>query len=181
MVGRTNDITGTVTIAGGQATTADLRVGLLALTSGDAKPAPQFGISLDTQRYPDATISLTQPVTLDAAFTSGTTLTVNAAGTLTLHGVTRTVTVALSRPPGRHEHRRRRIGPGRLRRLRHRRAQRVRRRSARSPTTAWRSSCSSCTEADRRTCTYRSPMTKIAFWHAVVDALLTAIERRAHE
>jgi polyisoprenoid-binding protein YceI len=96
VVGRTTDIAGTATIAGGQVTTADLRVGLLALTSGDAKPAPQFGISLDTQRYPDATISLARPVTLDAAFASGTTLTVNAAGTLTLHGVTRTVTVPLS-------------------------------------------------------------------------------------
>jgi polyisoprenoid-binding protein YceI len=96
VVGRTTDITGTATIAGGQVTTAGLRVGLVALTTGDAKPAPQFGISLDTQRYPDATIGLVQPVTLDAAFTSGTTVTVNAVGTLTLHGVTRTVTVALS-------------------------------------------------------------------------------------
>jgi polyisoprenoid-binding protein YceI len=96
VAGRTTDITGTVIIAGGQVTTADLRVGLLALTTGDAKPAPQFGISLDTQRHPDATIGLTQPVTLDAAFTSGTTLTVNAAATLTLHGITRTVTVMLS-------------------------------------------------------------------------------------
>jgi polyisoprenoid-binding protein YceI len=96
VVGRTTDITGTATITDGQVTTADLRVGLLALTTGDAKPAPQFGISLDTQRYPDATISLAPPVTLDAAFASGTTLTVNAAGTLTLHGVTRTVTMPLS-------------------------------------------------------------------------------------
>ncbi len=83
----------------------------------DAEPAPQYGISLDTQRYPDATISLAQPVTP----ASGTTLTVNAAGTLTLHGVTRTVTVPALRPPGRHEHRHRRLGPGRLRRLRNHR------------------------------------------------------------
>jgi polyisoprenoid-binding protein YceI len=96
VVGRTTDIAGTATVAGGQVTTADLRVGLLALTSGDAKPAPQFNISLDTQRYPDATISLAQPVALDPAFTSGTTVTVNAAGTLTLHGVTHPVTVPLS-------------------------------------------------------------------------------------
>ncbi|MFD0521136.1 YceI family protein [Paractinoplanes durhamensis] len=96
VVGRTGDITGTVTIAGGRATTASLRVGLLALTSGDAKPAPQFGISLDTQRYPDATIGMTQPVTLDPAFISGTAVTVNAAGTVTLHGVTRPASVALA-------------------------------------------------------------------------------------
>jgi polyisoprenoid-binding protein YceI len=96
VVGRTDDITGTVRIADGQAVTADLRVGLLTLASGDAKPAPQFGISLDTQQYPDATIKLTQPVTLDAAFASGTTRTVNTAATLTLHGITRTVTMPLS-------------------------------------------------------------------------------------
>lgn len=96
VVGRTEDVTGTVTIADGQATTARLRVGLLALTSGDAKPAPQFGISLDTQRYPDAAISLTQPVTLDPAFSFGTTVTANASGVLTLHGIARHVTVAVS-------------------------------------------------------------------------------------
>jgi polyisoprenoid-binding protein YceI len=96
VVGRTNDITGTVTIADGQATTTGLRVGLLALTTGNAKPAPQFGISLDTARYPDATIGLAQPVAVDPAFASGTTVQVNAAGTLTLHGVTRAATVALS-------------------------------------------------------------------------------------
>ena len=96
VVGRTEDITGAVTIVGGQVAAADLRIGLLALTTGDAKPAPQFGSSLDTPRYPDATVLLTEPVTLDAAFGSGQILHVNAAGTMTLHGITRTATVALS-------------------------------------------------------------------------------------
>ena len=96
VVGRTDDVTGTVTIADGQATTARLRVGLLALTSGGAKPAPQFGISLETQRYPDAAISLTQPVTLGSAFSSGTTVNANASGMLALHGVAQPVTVTVS-------------------------------------------------------------------------------------
>jgi polyisoprenoid-binding protein YceI len=96
VVGRTEDVTGTVSIVGGHATTARLRVGLRALTSGPGKPAPQFGISLDTQRYPDATVALAQPVALDAIFSSGATITVNADGRLTLHGVTRSVTVALA-------------------------------------------------------------------------------------
>lgn len=95
VVGRTEDVTGTVTIADGQATAAALRIGLRALTSGPGKAAPQFGISLDTQHYPDATISLAQPVALDATFSSGATISVNATGKLTLHGVTRSVTVAL--------------------------------------------------------------------------------------
>jgi len=96
VVGRTEDVTGTVTIAEGQVTTARLQVGLLALTSSDAKPAPQFGISLDTQRYPDAAISLSRPVALNPALSSGTATTANASGVLTLHGIARPVTVAVS-------------------------------------------------------------------------------------
>lgn len=96
VVGRTTDITGTVTVAGGQATTAGLRVGLAALTSGGRKPAPQFAAGLEAQRYPDATVDLVRPVTLGATFTSGAAVTVDAAGTLTLHGVTHDATVALS-------------------------------------------------------------------------------------
>ena len=87
---QTREIAGTVTVAGGRATTADVRVSLLALTSGSGtRAAPQFGISLDTKRYPVATVDLTRPVPLDAA-------SVTATGTLTLHGVTRTVTVLLA-------------------------------------------------------------------------------------
>jgi polyisoprenoid-binding protein YceI len=96
VVGRTEDVTGTLIIANDQATNAGLRVGLRALTSSAGKPAPQFGISLDTQRYPDATIALAAPVALNATFSSGAAITVNAAGTLTLHGVTRNATLALS-------------------------------------------------------------------------------------
>lgn len=95
VVGRTDDVTGTVTVVGGQVTTAHLRVNLLALTSG-GKPAPQFGTSLDTQRYPDATVDLAAPVTPEAGFASGSTVTVSAAGQLGLHGVTHTVTVPVS-------------------------------------------------------------------------------------
>jgi len=93
VVGRTNDIAGTVTVASGRATAADVRINLLALTTGDRKPAPQFGISLDTAQYPTATVALAQPVPLDAAL-SGNAVTVT--GTLTLHGVTRTVIVSLA-------------------------------------------------------------------------------------
>jgi polyisoprenoid-binding protein YceI len=95
VVGRTDDVTGTITVVGGQVTTAHLRINLLALTYG-GKPAPQFATSLDTQRYPDATVDLAGPVATDPDFASGATATVNAAGRLTLHGVTHTVTVPVS-------------------------------------------------------------------------------------
>jgi polyisoprenoid-binding protein YceI len=96
VVGRTGDVTGAVTIANGQVSDAHLRAGLLALTSGGTEPAPQFGTSLETARYPAATMVLTQPIALDAAFAAGTPVTVRATGTLTLHGVTRTVTATLA-------------------------------------------------------------------------------------
>ncbi|MFI5906012.1 YceI family protein [Dactylosporangium sp. NPDC051541] len=91
VVGRTGDISGTATVASGQVTAATFRIGLLALTSGDGKRAPQFDISLDTEHHPDATVTLTQPVALDSATRSAT-----ATGTLTLHGITRPVTVRVS-------------------------------------------------------------------------------------
>jgi len=95
VVGRTSDITGTVTVAAGRATAANLQINLLALTTGDRKPAPQFGTSLDTKQYPTATVALAQPIPLDAAL-SGNAATLTATGSLTLHGVTRTATVSLA-------------------------------------------------------------------------------------
>jgi polyisoprenoid-binding protein YceI len=95
VVGRTEDVTGTVTVAGGQVAAAHVRVNLLALTSG-GKPAPQFGTSLETQRYPDATVDLAGSVAADAGFASGATATVSATGQLTLHGVTHNVAVPIS-------------------------------------------------------------------------------------
>jgi polyisoprenoid-binding protein YceI len=95
VVGRTEEITGTVAVADGEVTTASIEINLLALTSG-GKPTPQFSISLDTERYPDATVKLTTPVSLDDSVAAGTASTVTAAGVLTLHGVTRTVTASLS-------------------------------------------------------------------------------------
>ncbi|GAA3448882.1 YceI family protein [Dactylosporangium matsuzakiense] len=94
VVGRTADIGGAATITAGRVTDATLRIGLLALTSGNGKRAPQFDISLDTAHYPDATVTLTQPAPLDASLSSGAALPVT--GSLTLHGITRPVTVTLS-------------------------------------------------------------------------------------
>jgi polyisoprenoid-binding protein YceI len=96
VVGRTEDITGTVAITGGKVASASLRINLLALTTGGREPAPQFGISLDTEHYPNATVNLGEPAALVATFASGATTSVTMAGELTLHGVTRAVTAELS-------------------------------------------------------------------------------------
>jgi polyisoprenoid-binding protein YceI len=95
VVGRTSDVTGTAVIANAQVTAADLRVNLLALT-WNGRPAPQFQASLDTEQHPDAIISLAQPITLDERVGSGATVSINASGQLTLHGVTRATAVPLT-------------------------------------------------------------------------------------
>jgi polyisoprenoid-binding protein YceI len=102
IIGRTNTVTGTTAISHHQLTAATFRVDLTTIKVND-KPSPQFAKSLDTQQHPDATFTLTQPITLPSDLTTGTTVTATATGRLTLHGVSRPVTLTISG---------RRTGPG---------------------------------------------------------------------
>jgi polyisoprenoid-binding protein YceI len=95
VTGRTTAVTGTAVIAGGLVTSAVFRIGLTAITVG-GKPSPQFAASADSAAYPDATIKLANPVLLPAGFGTGRTVTAELPGQLTLHGVTRPVTITLS-------------------------------------------------------------------------------------
>jgi polyisoprenoid-binding protein YceI len=94
-VGRTTAVTGSVAVSGGRVTSATLRVDLAAITVS-GKPQRQVATSLRTGRYPDATFSLTAPVTLPAGFANGETVNLTATGQLTMNGAARPVTVALS-------------------------------------------------------------------------------------
>jgi polyisoprenoid-binding protein YceI len=94
-VGRTSAVTGTVVISGGRVTGAAFRVDLTAITV-NGKAQPQVGRSLGTGRYPDATFALTGPVALPPAFASGATITLTAAGQLTMDGATHPVRVTIS-------------------------------------------------------------------------------------
>jgi polyisoprenoid-binding protein YceI len=96
VTGRTGDITGTAVVAGGRVTRATFRVSLDAIGVNGKARQPQLVQSLNTGRYPVATIALAGPVALPAAFTSGGTLTRTAAATLTLNGTTRPVPVTLT-------------------------------------------------------------------------------------
>jgi polyisoprenoid-binding protein YceI len=93
-VGRTSSVTGTLVISGDRVTGARFRIDLAAIkVSG--KTQPQFARSLDTAADPDATFTLTRPVTLSPAFTSGAAVTATATGRLAMHGVSRLVTFAI--------------------------------------------------------------------------------------
>lgn len=95
-VGRTPDVTGTVTIDGTVITAADLTADLTTLESDDPRRDGQLSRqALQTLQFPSASFTLTSPVELGTAPAEGATIDVSATGELTLHGVTRTVTIPL--------------------------------------------------------------------------------------
>jgi polyisoprenoid-binding protein YceI len=96
VTGRTSHVTGTVKLSGDRVTGATFRISLATITVDGKTGQPQLAKSLDTAADPMATVALASPVRLPAAFSSGTTVTLTTAATLTLDGITRPVTVTLS-------------------------------------------------------------------------------------
>jgi polyisoprenoid-binding protein YceI len=99
-VGRTQDVTGSVTIDGTgdafTATAADLTVDVTTLVSdSDRRDGQIKRRGLETDTYPTATFKLTQPVVIPAEALSGSAVTVQATGDMTIHGVTKSVTIPL--------------------------------------------------------------------------------------
>jgi polyisoprenoid-binding protein YceI len=94
--GRTEDVTGTMTVAGTSIETADFTVDLTTVASDEDRRDSQFhGRIMETATFPTATFVLTAPAQLDAVPADLTEITVPVTGELTLHGVTQTVTVDL--------------------------------------------------------------------------------------
>jgi polyisoprenoid-binding protein YceI len=94
-VGRTNAVTGVIAVSDNRLTAARFSVDLATIRVG-GKTQPQFARSLGTEDHPSATFTLTQPVTLSSAFTSGATITATATGQLAMHGASHQVTFAIS-------------------------------------------------------------------------------------
>ena len=96
-VGRTPDVSGTVTIEGMRVTAAEITADLTTLKSDDDRRDTQLRRqALETDRYPTATFSLTKPIELPAAAAKGAAVNVTATGDLTLHGVTKRVQIPLT-------------------------------------------------------------------------------------
>jgi polyisoprenoid-binding protein YceI len=95
--GRTSDVTGAVTIAGGQVTEAAFEVDMTTLKSNEDRRDNQLkGRGLETDTFTTANFELTEPVALPENAVTGEKLTVSAPGQLTLHGVTKDVTIELT-------------------------------------------------------------------------------------
>lgn len=94
VVGRTEQVTGSGTVADGELTAATVEVDLASITTDEAARDGQFQGILDTRTFPTATFELTAPVDVTAV-ADGETVTVDAPGSMTIKGTTRDVTAAL--------------------------------------------------------------------------------------
>ena len=83
-----------MTIAGTTVEAVRATVDMTQLTSDKAmRDARMHTIGLETDRFPSATFALTSPISFASAPDAGTVVTTTATGDLTLHGVTRSVTL----------------------------------------------------------------------------------------
>jgi len=95
-VGRTSDIAATLGFDGAAITSVEVDANLAALESDDDRRDRTLGRqALETNTFPRATFSLTAPIVFDQRPEDGVPIAASAVGDLTLHGVTRSVTLAL--------------------------------------------------------------------------------------
>lgn len=102
-VGRSPEVTGEITIAGTQVTEGSFTVDLTALEFTDDPPTGSVGSragamesqGLETSQFPEATFALTAPIDLGEIPSGNESITVEATGDLTLHGVTESVTFSV--------------------------------------------------------------------------------------
>jgi polyisoprenoid-binding protein YceI len=94
--GRTNNVTGTFTIEGTTVSDVTVTADLRDLTSDNSfRDGRIHSSGLESDRFPEAKFVLTEPITLPNAPAAGETITVDATGDFTLHGVTKQVTIPI--------------------------------------------------------------------------------------
>lgn len=95
-VGRSPTIEASITIAGGQLTGVTVTADLRDLQSDDSRRDGALrNQALESNRFPTATFELTEPVAVPEGLAAGEPIIIEANGTLTLHGVTRPVTIPI--------------------------------------------------------------------------------------
>ncbi|NII49720.1 YceI family protein [Frigoribacterium endophyticum] len=95
VVGTTDQVTGTITVDGSSVSAATIDVDVASIATDSGNRDEYFrGTALQTDQFPTATFTLTQPI--DAAVPADDEVaTTEATGELTMHGVTQQVTVPL--------------------------------------------------------------------------------------
>jgi polyisoprenoid-binding protein YceI len=93
--GRTDAVTGDITVDGSQVTAGSMTVDVTKMAT-DQPPRDAYfqGEAMQTDRFPTATFTLTQPIRTDGV-EAGVPATYDVTGDLTLHGVTKSVTAQM--------------------------------------------------------------------------------------
>lgn len=95
-VGRTSDVSGSMTVDGARVTDVNLTVNMKSVKSDSGQRDGQFQTRImNTSTYPTATFTLTQPLALSGVPSDSSVVDATATGDLTLHGVTKSVTFDL--------------------------------------------------------------------------------------
>ena len=95
-VGRTSDISGSMTISGTTVTAASFTVQMATIHSDQGERDAQFdGRIMNTASYPTGALTLTTPIDLGTLPSDGAIRSYQATAKLTLHGQTRTVAFSL--------------------------------------------------------------------------------------
>ena len=94
-VGRTGEVTGSITIEGTKLTAASFEVDMASITTNDNRRDDNVQSALSVSRFPKGTFSLSAPVELGADAAAGKPIKVDATGSLTIKGVTKTVTIPI--------------------------------------------------------------------------------------
>jgi polyisoprenoid-binding protein YceI len=94
--GRTPEVMGSLTVEGSRITAAEVTADLTQLESDESRRDNAIrSRGLQTETYPMATFTVTEPIELPSAPVEGEEITVTATGELTLHGTTKPVDVPL--------------------------------------------------------------------------------------
>jgi polyisoprenoid-binding protein YceI len=95
-VGRSEGVTGEATIEGTTVTAATFEVDMTTFDSGRSQRDGQFeGRIMEVDQFPTASFELTEPIDLGGVPDDGQDVTVTATGDLTMHGVTKQVSMGL--------------------------------------------------------------------------------------
>jgi polyisoprenoid-binding protein YceI len=95
-VGRTSRLVGGLTLSGAEIAAVEVEVDMTTLQSDSSRRDGALRTrGLETDVFPTASFTLTQPIDLGAPPAVGDTIAATAIGDLTLHGVTRSVAVPI--------------------------------------------------------------------------------------
>jgi polyisoprenoid-binding protein YceI len=97
VVGRTPEVTGTLEFEGTTITSTQILVDMTGLTTDSgARDRHIKSQSIETNNFPEALFALTSPIELGTLPGDGVDVSFDATGDLTVHGVTRSVTIPLN-------------------------------------------------------------------------------------